>query len=926
MPSRFLRWTTGFASVVCFTSGDLFSAPTTIVDWGGNYVASHSVHGHASYDGTSSDDWVSASVGSQGFSTRPFDLNTNRDLTPGAGYTAPPSKSSRFYGGYSSACNLSPAIPGGADGLTAGYRDVEQNGSSDRIVLQCGAGNQSKIRGAVVFRKDDFLQSSAGKTVSLDFASELFFSGILDGWRPEARWLVRDGDTWYISQATLAAQGSYNIAEGRTLLPSSTQWAVYNPVAVDGTGNAYFPPVPASFSAHVFSDVTAVGIFFDSFNASGYLGGASFSRFALEQFKVKAQVAEPTVAVDWGGDYVSTHRVHGHAVYDGSVTDDWGIATSGSQGFVSRILDMNSNRDLTPTTGYTAPPLKSSKFFGGYSGALNLNPALPGASDGLTSGFRDVEQNGSSDRIVVQVGAGNRSKVRGAIVFRKEEFLRDGQNTTVSFDSSSELSFSGILDGWRPEARWLVRDGSTWYLSQATLSGQSAYNVAETRSLRPSATQWATFNPNSSGVGGTYFSAAPSSFAPRSFTDVRAVGVYFDSFGAASYLGGTSFSRFALEQFKARTKMVASPVTVLASGMINGTVGDEVFPTSMVKAGNGDLILAYCSRGDIPPGSGGYLTRSSTQGNTWSPPFQTFQSADPKIGTMTTIARLPDGSLLLGLVECIHPAFPSISHRYTQIEMRRSTDNGNTFDPWAVLPIPNPSITCIMGPVCQLPNGDLILPGYVHQGEYAKVAGYNYGCGFFRSTNGGVTWGPLEVAFQDPPTGVASPLEFTEATFVVGPDDDTNPLNDPIVAMARIDTDPTGQYSGGVPNSMWRTTSVDNGGTWSNPEPVGISGIYPAAIKVRDHSYLMVCGDRQASPSRRVSFFTGRDAKNYTFRGHPPVAPYNTATGGGQAVVELSPGIFYVAYYTSALTPNPYDPPNMYYIYLEGCKIQVGQP
>jgi len=635
-----------------------------------------------------------------------------------------------------------------------------------------------------------------------------------------------------------------------------------------------------------------------------------------------------TTIVQWGGNYVATHKPFAHTLFNNSSTDDWLLAYDGTYGYSSRLLDLTPSRDLTPASGYTVPAFRNGIFFGGFSSAINGSPYVPGDTTGTSSGYRVVFDNSNNDRILYQ-GSGNRAQIRGALVFEKDDFLREASATTVSFNANSELSFTGILDGWRPLARWLVRDGSTWYVSQATLAAQTTYNVAENRTLsNPGSSLWAVFTPIKSDTNGNKFhDSAPATYSSHTFSDVTAVGIYFDSFSASTSLGGTSFTRFAMEGISVKANVQPPPVTVLQSCIINDTIPDAMMPTSMAKAANGDLILAFNDGGDLSAGSSAYLVRSTDLGASWSAPYQTFQSTDPKIGTLNTIASLPDGSLLMGIVECTHPLYPNqnLAVRTTGIRLFRSTDNGNTFSLLTTLNTPPQGLSTIMGTVAQFPNGDLVMSSYILPNISGPQAGYTYGCGFFRSTDGGLTWGDFEKAFQDPPPSIGQSLYFTECSYQVVEHESGNPLDDPIVAFARIDSDPTGQYSSGVPNSLWKCFSSDNGATWSTPVPVGISGIWPATAQVGGYSYLMVCGDRQASPTRKVSFFTSRDGENYAFRGYPPYTKtggcVSSATGGAQAIVELSPGVFYVAYYAK-------DPSlgGTHQTYLEGCKIQVGTP
>jgi hypothetical protein len=113
--------------------------------------------------------------------------------------------------------------------------------------------------------------------------SRLYFMGMIDGVAPEARWIVRDGENWYISEEVLAPQLAYNVSEPRELIgPNSKRWALYNVLG------APLDEVPTQFETVTFSDVTAVGIFWNSYGSSNVVGGTSFGRMAVDAFTAQA--------------------------------------------------------------------------------------------------------------------------------------------------------------------------------------------------------------------------------------------------------------------------------------------------------------------------------------------------------------------------------------------------------------------------------------------------------------------------------------------------------------------------------------------------------------------------------------------------------------------------------------------------------------
>lgn len=133
-----------------------------------------------------------------------------------------------------------------------------------------------------------------------------------------------------------------------------------------------------------------------------------------------------------------------------------------------------------------------------------------------------------------------------------------------------------------------------------------------------------------------------------------------------------------------------------------------------------------------------------------------------------------------------------------------------------------------MGKVVKLPNGDLIYPVY-RSGQVKKLPGELYGSGFYRSTDGGKTWGDFELAFRDNPPAGEKPYSFNESAFLVRDDG-------MIVGFARLDSRPD--------HGMFRIISTDNGKTWS---------------------VLRLCGDRSNAPDR-IKSCSPRQAAFWPFK------------------------------------------------------------
>jgi BNR repeat-like domain len=363
-------------------------------------------------------------------------------------------------------------------------------------------------------------------------------------------------------------------------------------------------------------------------------------------------------------------------------------------------------------------------------------------------------------------------------------------------------------------------------------------------------------------------------------------------------------------------------VKVVDAAVVNDTIPDAVCPSGLARVGEKGLITVFSDGGDIAPGSKAYLVRSDDLGKTWDPPYKVLSSDDPAAGVAASLSALPNGKILLVEAVVTHhsgdlsPAavFKSRSCAYN---LKISSDGGQTFEPLGTLPSAPGAIGGLTDRVVELANGDLILPAYQYPGGSGKVDGYEYGCGYFRSTDGGKTWGRLEKAFADPIAGRTTPLDFNEAAYVVRPDGS-------ILAYARIDSEisqPGHWQQAG--NRMWYVESKNNGETWSEPQESKIGGIYPAILRLDDSRYLLVCGDRHASPTRKVTFYTSTDGLDFQPAGFAPYFRTNgecksSGTGGAQSMVQLDKSTVYLVYYALDYALKTRE-----CTYIEGCRLNV---
>lgn len=362
-------------------------------------------------------------------------------------------------------------------------------------------------------------------------------------------------------------------------------------------------------------------------------------------------------------------------------------------------------------------------------------------------------------------------------------------------------------------------------------------------------------------------------------------------------------------------------VSIIEATIVNDSIPNAQTPFGLVRAGENSLVSVFSDGGDLHPGAKAYLVRSDDLGKSWGEPYMVLSSDEPNMGIGGALVGLPGDKILLIRIEMNHHSDDRtwdavFKGRTCTYQLETSTDGGKTFQKSGTLPSAPNSIGGIMGTVVTLANGDLIMPAY--QSPHAgKEEGYEYGSGFFRSKDKGVTWGRLEVAFTDPIPGREKRLDFNESAYVVRPDGS-------IVAYARIDSEileeGVWQSKG---NNMWWIESKDNGETWSTPKETSIGGIFPALIRLGQDKYLLACGNRHSSPGRKVSFYTSSNGLDFQFAAD---APYfrtkgvclSSGTGGSQCLVPLSENEVYMIYYAADPAINTSDKS-----YIEGCLISI---
>lgn len=207
----------------------------------------------------------------------PADVDGDGQVTPGEAITGWPLRfdvpmnpkppfydetqtSAIFYGGIVGFGTRGAAVSEGMNNENHELRD-------DFNAMAQAVREDQKIRAHTLYfwDKRDFLNGGATNAVTFD-AKSLFgphISRFLNG-IDDARWVVRDGRQFYISEARFATEEHFPDAcrkgtdTSYMLSPTTTAWAPYDPKEPHGIA---FEPATATFGPHDFADVTAVGFY-----------------------------------------------------------------------------------------------------------------------------------------------------------------------------------------------------------------------------------------------------------------------------------------------------------------------------------------------------------------------------------------------------------------------------------------------------------------------------------------------------------------------------------------------------------------------------------------------------------------------------------------------------------------------------------------
>lgn len=192
----------------------------------------------------------------------------------------------------------------------------------------------------------------------------------------------------------------------------------------------------------------------------------------------------------------------------------------------TEVVDLDGDGADDSRTGY---PFSLATPFAAQGAHYFLQPLYGGAIGELTNStdkkladdkFKDFA---FSDTLSVryQTSAGQVSKLWMAFFVQKADFYNGGADHPVEFRSGSFMRLGNVskFDALG-QVRWLVRDGTAFYVSEATITPDADLTFASDGDDG----NWAPFDP----AANMDFDEAAAVFASMNFTDITAAGIYVD--------------------------------------------------------------------------------------------------------------------------------------------------------------------------------------------------------------------------------------------------------------------------------------------------------------------------------------------------------------------------------------------------------------
>ena len=204
----------------------------------------------------------------------------------------------------------------------------------------------------------------------------------------------------------------------------------------------------------------------------------------------------------------------------------------------------------TNTALFNGSAAESTKVYGGFQHYSSNGTLAAGNQQISVSGGV-----GGANRLAINanVGSGG-SRSTGVVFWDKNDFLAGNTDSDeVRFDASGSLSMfiPNVTDA--TDYRWVIRNGDVFYVSNAKLSADTTNILSGTDSVL-----WAEWDPS---IDFTIIPSSGYTTSTLDFTDVTAIGIYFDASRP------NAIGRFRIDGFVANLNVVPEPATLAMLGI-----------------------------------------------------------------------------------------------------------------------------------------------------------------------------------------------------------------------------------------------------------------------------------------------------------------------------------------------------------------------
>ena len=293
------------------------------------------------------------------------------------------------------------------------------------------------------------------------------------------------------------------------------------------------------------------------------------------------------------------------------------------------------------------------------------------------------------------------------------------------------------------------------------------------------------------------------------------------------------------------------------------------FP-SMIKAGNGDLVLAYINSGTHVASNDSFIeyTISSDNGTTWNSPSVLYD--DPGYATQSVLLMKSANDILYAFVERYNNETGDRLNAF----WANSTDNGQTWSTFTQFY--NISPTNVVYPIGRTvaDNGDMFM---VTTDFINNAQPHN---NVWKSIDNGSTWTNIS-QLNTPAEGIGDEVAIKHLG------------GDNLIVVMRDRSSAT----------TYKYNSSDGGVTWSTKTDIGDQvGILqdPEMIFVGND---IILSGRDKTNTNVVAYISSDNAT--TFQPHTLIESYTSWSNGGYTTdASINSTSFYVAYYTDIFNPS----------------------